>query len=348
MNILLFGGAGYIGTHTALAFLERGDRVGIFDNLSSGLESNISSEADFYKGDILDPDRVNEVLSEGWDAVIHLAACKAAGESMLKPEKYSINNICGSLNIITGCAANNISRFVLSSSAAVYGEPQYLPIDEEHPLQPENYYGYTKLAIERHLEWYHKLKGLKYVSLRYFNAAGYDPDGKMTGLERNPANLLPVIMETAAGWRDSLSIFGNDYPTDDGTGVRDYIHVTDLADAHVRAVDYLSQAPNQGHFELQDHSNLHDRSPLQDHSRLIVNLGSETGLSVFQILDTARKITKQPIPAVITDRRPGDPAELVASAAFAKETLDWSPRFSDAETLVTTTWEVYKRYLQRQ
>jgi len=354
MNILLFGGAGYIGTHTALAFLERGDRVGIFDNLSSGLESNVSSEAAFYKGDILDPDRVNAVLSEGWDAVIHLAAFKAAGESMLNPQKYSINNICGSLNIITGCVTHAVPRFILSSSAAVYGEPQYLPIDEQHPLQPENYYGYTKLAIERHLEWYHKLKGLKYVSLRYFNAAGYDPDGKITGLERNPANLLPVIMETAAGWRDSLSIFGNDYDTDDGTGVRDYIHVTDLADAHVRAVDYLSRAADHDHSnpkerpQFPNHANLHDRAQLQDHSRLIVNLGSETGLSVLQILDTARKITKKPIPVVITDRRPGDPAELVASAAFAKETLGWSPRFSDAETLVTTTWEVYRRHQQRE
>ena len=187
MKVLLFGGAGYIGTHVALAFLERGDEVGIYDNLSTGLESNVSPKAKFYLGDILDREHVREVLSEGWDVAVHLAAFKAAGESMVKPEKYSENNITGSLILITECLNAGCKNFILSSSAATYGEPQYLPIDEKHPTNPENYYGYTKLCIEQNLEWYSKLKGMNYAALRYFNAAGYDVNGKMLGLEKNPA-----------------------------------------------------------------------------------------------------------------------------------------------------------------
>jgi UDP-glucose 4-epimerase len=216
--------------------------------------------------------------------------------------------------------AANLRYCVFSSSAAVYGEPKYLPIDEAHPKNPENYYGFTKLEIERFLEWYGRLKGLTFAALRYFNAAGYDPSGRIRGLERNPANLLPVVMEVAIGMRKELQIFGNDYETPDGTGVRDYVHVSDLADAHVRAFDYLTTNNNS----------------------LVVNLGSENGISVKEMVDKARKITGKPIPAHIVPRRPGDSAKLIASSGLANKLLGWKAKYSDAETLLSSTWSVYK------
>ena len=316
MKVLLFGGAGYIGTHVAMAFMDRGDHVGIYDNLSSGLRSNVSKDAEFFEGDILDRQRVREVLSKGWDCAVFLAAFKAAGESMIKPEKYSENNITGAL----------IMNFILSSSAATFGEPQYLPIDEKHPTNPENYYGYTKLCIEENLKWYSKLKNLRFAALRYFNAAGYDVNGRMLGLEKNPANLIPVVMEAAAGMRPNVLIFGDDYDTIDGTGVRDYVHVTDLADAHVRAADYI----------------------MKQNKDLIVGLGSETGLSVKQIVEASRRITGKPIPAEIVARRPGDPAKLVASSKMAYDLLGWKAHYSDLDTIISSTWNVYKANLQAQ
>ena len=325
MKVLLFGGAGYIGTHVAMAFLDRGDHVGIYDNLSSGLRLNVPEGAEFFEGDILDREKVAEVLSKGWDAAVHLAAFKAAGESMVKPEKYSENNISGSLIIMTECEKHGCMNFILSSSAATYGEPKYLPIDEKHPTNPENYYGYTKLCIEENLKWYSKLKGLHFAALRYFNAAGYDVDGRMMGLERNPANLIPVIMECAVGIRKEVGIFGTDYDTPDGTCIRDYVHVTDLADAHVAAADYLMNKKED----------------------LIVNLGSETGISVREIVETARRVTGQPIPSVDSPRRPGDPAKLVASSTLAHEKLGWSAKHSDPETLIGSTWKVYKENFKK-
>ena len=319
MKVLLFGGAGYIGTHVAMAFLDRGDTVGIFDNLSTGLRSNVPENALFYEGDINDRERVAEVLSEGWDTAVHLAAFKAAGESMVLPEKYSYNNISGSLIIITECEKHGCMNFILSSSAATYGEPQYIPIDENHPKAPENYYGYTKLCIEQNLAWYSKLKGMHFAALRYFNAAGYDTDGRMLGLERNPANLLPIIMECAIGKRAKIGIFGTDYDTPDGTCIRDYVHVSDLADGHVAAADYI----------------------IKNKENLIVNLGSETGISVKEMVEAARRITGQPIPADDCPRRAGDPARLVASSKLAHEKLGWVARKSDIDTLVESTWKVY-------
>lgn len=324
MRVLLCGGAGYIGTHVALEFLERGDTVGIFDNLSSGLRENIHPDSLFFEGSIMERGDLDRALEAGWDVVVHLAAFKAAGESMLDPAKYAHNNISGSLNLISACVDHGVRQFILSSSAAVYGEPSYLPIDEHHPKSPENYYGYTKLAIEENLAWFARLKGLRFVSLRYFNAAGYDPDGRMTGLERNPANLIPVVMEVAAGIRAKIQVFGDDYETDDGTGVRDYVHVTDLADAHARAADYLAAGNDP----------------------LVVNLGSERGLSVRQIIDEARRITGRPIREEIVGRRPGDPAKLVASSAKAKEALGWEARHSDLKTIIASTWSVYARHVR--
>ena len=321
MRVLLVGGAGYIGSHVALAFLDNGHQVGIFDNLSSGLRENLHSGSEFFEGDILDTARLAEVCAKGWDAIIHLAAYKAAGESMISPEKYSVNNISGSLNLMIAAVEHGIDTFVLSSSAAVYGEPEYLPIDENHPTNPSNYYGFTKLEIERNLRWYDQLKGLNYASLRYFNAAGYDKQGRVPGLELNPANLIPVVMEAAVGIRDELLVFGKDYDTPDGTGVRDYIHVTDLADAHVKATE----------------------SVFTSKESMLVNLGSETGLSVLEIVESARQITGRDIPMKIVDRRAGDPAKLVASSSRALQLLNWKTQFSSAAEIISTTWQVYKQ-----
>ena len=329
MNILVIGGAGYIGSHVVKQFLDMGHRVVVYDNLSSGLRENLFPDAVFIHGDIHDYPGLVQVMKDGYgrtpfDALVHLAAFKAAGESMLRPEKYSRNNIAGTLNILNAAAETGINRVVFSSSAAVYGEPEYLPIDERHPTRPENYYGFTKLEIERFLGWYEKLKGIRYACLRYFNAAGYDINGAIKGLEQNPANLLPVVMEAACGMRPEVQIFGNDYDTPDGTCIRDYIHVSDLAAGHVAALDYISK---------------NDQS-------IMVNLGSETGSSVMEVVETARRVTGKPIPATITARRPGDPAKLTASAALAREALGWKARYSDMETLIRTSWEAYKAHNQ--
>jgi UDP-glucose 4-epimerase len=329
MNILIIGGAGYIGSHVAREFLDQGHRVTVYDNLSSGLRQNLFPGAAFVHGDIHDETGLLRVMAEplhnpksggGFDALVHLAASKAAGESMLKPEKYSRNNINGTINILNAASETGIRFFVFSSSAAVYGEPKYLPIDEKHPTDPENYYGFTKLEIERFLGWYEKLKNIRFASLRYFNAAGYDVKGRITGLEQNPANLIPVIMEAACGMRREVQIFGNDYDTPDGTCIRDYIHVSDLAIGHAAALDYISA---------------HNKS-------LTLNLGSETGSSVTEVVETARNITGKPIPAKIAGRRPGDPAKLTASSSLAHEVLGWKARYSDLETLIKTSWETYR------
>ncbi|MDR0448181.1 MAG: NAD-dependent epimerase/dehydratase family protein, partial [Treponema sp.] len=228
MNILVVGGAGYIGSHVTRELLDRGHKVTVFDNLSLGLRENLFSEAEFIHGDILRYEQLTAAMREN-EAVVFLAAFKAAGESMVKPEIYSVNNISGTINLLNAASETGLRYIIFSSSAAVYGEPAYLPIDEKHPTNPENYYGFTKLEIEKFLFWYDKLKRIRYASLRYFNAAGYDVHGRIAGLEQNPANLLPVIMETACGIRKELSVFGNDYDTPDGTCIRDYIHVSDLA-----------------------------------------------------------------------------------------------------------------------
>jgi len=321
MNILVIGGAGYIGSHVTGEFLDLGHSCTVYDNLSSGLRENLFPQAAFIHGDIHDYQSLLAVMKGGaFDALIHLAASKAAGESMLNPEKYSRNNITGTLNILNAACDAGIKKIVFSSSAAVYGEPQYLPIDEKHPTLPENYYGFTKLEIERFLAWYERLKNIRYACLRYFNAAGYDVKGRVKGLEQNPANLIPIIMETACDVRKEMQIFGDDYDTFDGTCIRDYVHVNDLASGHAMALDYIVK---------------NDKS-------LTVNLGSEHGYSVAEVLQTARKITTRPIHAKVTGRRSGDPAKLYASSALAHELLGWKAGYSNMETLIKTSWEVYK------
>jgi UDP-glucose 4-epimerase len=322
MKILVIGGAGYIGSHVTRALLDAGHAAGVYDNMSSGLEENLFPEAEFIPGDVLDYAALEAAMKKGWDATVYLAALKAAGESMLEPEKYSLNNIVGTVNILNAMCAAGIKKICFSSSAAVYGEPVKIPIDETHPLAPENYYGFTKVEIERFLAWYERLKGIRYASLRYFNAAGYDPTGRVRGKERDPANLLPIIMETAAGTRPKLLIFGSDYPTRDGTCIRDYVHVSDLARAHVLALVYLEEKGES----------------------LTVNLGSERGISVKEMLEAARRITGKPIPAEVVGRRPGDPAALTACAAKAGELLGWKAEYSDVDTLIASTWNIYRQH----
>ena len=322
MNILVIGGAGYIGSHVTGEFLDLSHQCTVYDNLSSGLRENLFPDAVFIHGDIHDYQHLVETMKKGnFDALVHLAASKAAGESMLNPEKYSRNNICGTLNILNAACEADIKNIVFSSSAAVYGEPKYLPIDEKHPTSPENYYGFTKLEIERFLSWYEKLKNIRYASLRYFNAAGYDVKGRIKGLEQNPANLLPIIMETACGMRKEMQVFGNDYDTPDGTCIRDYIHVSDLATGHAMALDYI----------------------VKKGKSVTVNLGSGNGYSVTEMLETARKVTGMKIPAKTAGRRSGDPAKLYATSALAHELFGWEARYSDIETLIKTSWEVYKK-----
>ena len=324
MKIAVIGGAGYIGSHVTREFLDRGYEVVVFDNLSSGKRGNLFEEATFVEGDILDYNSLLKVLKDGVDGLVHLAAFKAAGESMEKPEKYSINNITGSINIMNAAAEAGVKRFVFSSSAAVYGEPEYLPIDEKHPTNPENFYGFTKLEIERFLYWYDVTKNTKFAALRYFNAAGYDPKGHISGLEVQPQNLLPIVMEVAAGMREEMSIYGDDYETRDGTGIRDYIHVSDLADAHVKAFEKLNET---------------DES-------FTVNLGSESGVSVKEMVEMAREITGREIKANIVGRRAGDPSTVLATATIAEELLGWKATHSDARTLIESTWKAYLKNLE--
>ena len=321
MNTLIIGGAGYIGSHVVREFLDQGHKVTVFDNLSSGLRENLFPEATFIHGSIMDYTALVSACKLGFDAAVHLAASKAAGESMIVPEKYSVNNISGTINILNALCETGIQRLVFSSSAAVYGEPQYLPIDEKHPTIPQNYYGFTKLEIEHIMHWYDKLKGLHFASLRYFNVAGYDIKGRISGLEQNPANLIPIVMEAAIGIRKEMQIYGDDYDTPDGTCIRDYIHVSDLSAAHAAALDYISK----------------------NNKSLTINLGTGTGLSVKEIVEAARRVTGKPIPAQVTGRRPGDPAKLAASSKLALELLGWKAQYSDVDKLIKTSWEAYTK-----
>jgi UDP-glucose 4-epimerase len=323
MKLFIIGGAGYIGSHVVKDLLKTGHEVTVFDNLSSGLRQNLFPEAQFVHGDILQYPALVRHLRNGFDAVFHFAAFKAAGESMTAPEKYSNNNITGTLNVLNAMAETGVTRIVFSSSAAVYGSPEYLPIDENHPKNPMNYYGFTKLEIERFMAWYDQLRGIKFAALRYFNAAGYDVEGVVKGLEQNPSNLLPVTMEAACGMRSKLTIFGNDYDTDDGTCIRDYIHVNDLATGHLLALEYL----------------------VEKQKSLAVNLATGVGNSVMEVYQKAKEITGIDIPMEIGSRRPGDPAGLYASGDTAKTVLGFEAKHSGLDTLISSMWNVYREFL---
>jgi len=326
MNILVIGGAGYIGSHTVYEFIENGHDVTIFDNLLTGVEENIHPEATFIKGDILNENDLKSVFSShvprpsSYDAVVHFAAFKNAGESMDKPEKYSITNLIGTINILNAMCEAGVKHIVFSSSSATYGEPQYLPMDEAHPQHPMSYYGFTKLEVERYLDWYSQLKGIRFAALRYFNAAGYDVNGRVRGLERNPANLLPIVLEVANGTRKSMLVNGNDYPTHDGTCVRDYIHVNDLATAHVAAVEYI----------------------VRTGENLKCNLATGVGYSVLDVINMTKEISGKDVPYTFVGRREGDPSTVYATSSIAEEKLGWTAKHSDLKTLLTSMWEVYK------
>ncbi len=317
MKILVTGGAGYIGSHVVLSLCDNGEDVVVLDDLSSGTQNAIDTRAKFILGSTLNKKDTESAL-DGVDVVIHLAALKAAGESMLYPAKYSQNNIVGTINLINSMIDQDVNNFIFSSTAAVYGYPEYLPVDENHPLNPINYYGFTKLEIERILDWYNNLTGLKYAALRYFNAAGFDKEGRINHLEKNPQNLIPIVMEVASGFREKAKVFGNDYDTKDGTGMRDYIHVTDLAKAHIKAIDYL-----------------------KDHDSLTMNLATGDSHSVLDVIEMAERITNKEILYDFVDRREGDPDQLFSSSSIASNLLDWQPECSDLKSIIKDTWQVY-------
>lgn len=323
MTILVLGGAGYIGSHTVYELIDNGEDVVIIDNLLTGHKEAIHPKARFYKGDIRDREFLDDVFKkEKIDAVIHFAACSLVGESMEKPLKYYDNNLCGTKILLDSMVANGIDKIVFSSTAATYGEPEKVPILETDRTEPTNTYGETKLSMEKMFKWVGKAHGLRYVSLRYFNACGAHISGQI-GEDHNPeSHLIPLILQVPNGKRQYISIFGDDYDTKDGTCVRDYIHVTDLAQAHILAVKYL-QSGNESN---------------------IFNLGNGVGFTVKEVIDTARKVTSHPIPAKITPSRAGDPAQLIASSEKAKEILGWTPEHNSLEEIISTAWNWHKNH----
>ncbi|MFA5047961.1 MAG: UDP-glucose 4-epimerase GalE [Patescibacteria group bacterium] len=319
-KIMVVGGAGYIGSHVAKTLMSAGHQITVFDNLITGSKDNVPTGANFILGDVTVYNDIKEAL-RGFDAVIYLAALKAVGESMTRPGDYAVNNIYGAINLLNAMAENGVNKIVFSSTAAVYGTPVYLPVDEKHPTDPINFYGFTKLEIERILKWYDQLKGIKFAALRYFNAVGYDTNGELHGLEKNPQNLLPILFEAVFGQRSQVEIFGTDYETPDGTCVRDYIHVDDLSSAHILALNYLDEKNDS----------------------LTVNLGTANGISVKEMIDSVKKISGVDFPVKVSPRRPGDTAKLLANSNLAQELLDWKAQHSDIETIVATTLAAYQK-----
>lgn len=320
MNILVCGGAGYIGSHTARQLLNAGYDVLVLDNLSKGHLPAIG-DAPFVKVDILDKPALNQVfLNSKIDAVMHFAAHSLVGESVTRPDIYYRNNVVGTLNLLEAMHKAGVKHFIFSSTAAVYGEPLQIPITEDHPTVPTNPYGATKLAVEEILRWFGQAYGLKYIALRYFNAAGADEAGDI-GEDHNPeTHLIPLVLKAAHGLLPEIRVFGTDYSTPDGTCIRDYIHVADLADAHVLALERL----------------------LDGGASDVYNLGNGSGFSVREVIRAAEEVVGRPIPTVEEKRRPGDPAVLVASADKARRELGWQPRYSDLKTIISTAWKWHR------
>lgn len=323
MNILVTGGAGYIGSHTVEALKNSGFTPIVYDNFSTGHELAVPNDVQLIEGDIHDV-RFAKHIMEQFDiaAVIHFAAYSLVGESMTDPAKYYFNNVEGSLHLLEAMRGAGVDRIVFSSTAAVYGEPQQVPITEESQLVPTNVYGRTKLAIEGMLADYARAYDMNYVALRYFNAAGASLTSDI-GEDHSPeSHLLPLILKTAQGVRKSISVFGTDYSTEDGTCVRDYVHVCDLAQAHVLALRHL----------------------LQGGSSRVYNLGSEKGLSVKQMIDTAKTVTGIDFSVAEEARRAGDPAILIASSAKIRQELGWEPQHSNVEEIISSAWEWHKKH----
>ncbi len=313
MNVFVAGGAGYIGSTTAAELLRAGHEVTVFDSLDRGHRAAVPDGAAFIQGDFGDADALTRALGGArFDAAIHFGASIEAGESMKDPGSFFTNNVANTITLVNALIGAGVERLVFSSSAGVYGEPEGVPIAEVHPLRPANVYGETKMLVERMLRWYGERRGLRWVALRYFNAAGATDE---RGEDHAPeSHLVPLVLQVPLGMRESLSIFGDDYPTRDGTCVRDYVHILDLAAAHILA---LAQCDRGGG---------------------IFNLGNGEGFTNLEVVQTARRVTGHPIPVVVAPRRPGDPAELVASSEKARTVLGWQPQFPTIEAIIASAW----------
>lgn len=323
MTILVLGGAGYIGSHTVYELIENGEDVAIIDNLQTGHIKAVHPKARFYKGDIRNREFLDSVFAkEKIDAVIHFAAYSLVGESMEKPLKYYENNLCGTKILLDSMVANGINKIVFSSTAATYGEPESLPILETDKTEPTNPYGETKLAMEKMFKWVGRAHNINFVSLRYFNACGAHVSGEIGEDHAVETHLIPLILQVPNNKREHIYIFGDDYNTKDGTCIRDYIHVTDLAQAHILAVKYLRNGGNSDIF----------------------NLGNGIGFSVKEVIETARKVTGHPIPAQISPKRAGDPAKLIASSNKARKILGWKPEHAELEEIIATAWNWHKKH----
>lgn len=321
--ILVTGGAGYIGSHFVKYLIENGKDVVVFDNLSRGHKEAVHPEAKFEKVDILEYDNLLAALRKyNIDSVVHFAAFAYVGESVENPEMYYMNNVVGSFNLIRGVKECGIKKFVFSSTCSLYGNPYKVPISEDEPTKPINPYAQTKLTIEKILHDFDSAYGLKYVALRYFNAAGADFEGKIGESHQPEPHLIPIVLQTALGKREKISIFGEDYDTEDGTCVRDYIHVNDLADAHLKALEYLDSYKQSEIF----------------------NLGTGSGYSVKELIKTSEKVTGQYLKTEISKRRAGDPAKLVADNKKARTILKWVPKYN-LEEIISSAWNWHKNQL---
>ncbi|QOP73236.1 UDP-glucose 4-epimerase GalE [Pediococcus acidilactici] len=317
MSILVVGGAGYIGSHMVKRLIEQGQEVVVVDNLSTGHRKAVDEKARFYEGDIRNHVFLKGVFDrENIDTVVHFAAFSIVPESMEKPLKYFDNNTAGMVALLEEMRDHDVKRIIFSSTAATYGVPEKSPIEENDRQAPINPYGESKLMMEKIIRWADQAYGIKFVALRYFNVAGAYPDGSI-GEDHGPeTHLTPIILQVAAGQRDQLKIFGDDYNTPDGTNVRDYVHVLDLVDAHILAINYLKAGNDSDVF----------------------NLGSSTGFSVKQMVEAAREVTGEPIPAEIAERRPGDPDSLIAASQKARDVLQWQPQYDDVKEIIQTAW----------
>jgi UDP-glucose 4-epimerase len=323
MTILVLGGAGYIGSHTVYELIDRGEDVVIIDNLETGYKEAVHPKARFYEGDIRNRSFVDSVFDkERIDAVIHFAANSLVGESMVNPLKYYDNNLCGTKVLLESMVAHGIDKIVFSSTAAAYGEPERVPILETDKTEPTNTYGETKLSMEKMFKWTGRAHGLRFVSLRYFNACGAHKSGEIGEAHNPESHLIPLILQVPNKQRAAISIYGEDYATKDGTCIRDYIHVTDLAQAHILAVEYLMKGGESDIF----------------------NLGNGVGFTVKEVIEAARRVTGDPIKAEVVPRRAGDPAVLIASSEKAKKVLGWKPEHADLEEIIASAWKWHKNH----
>ena len=318
MAVLICGGAGNIGSHNVKAFTQRGEEVIVVDSLETGHRASVPEGIKFYHADIRDSEALDKIFSENQiEAVVHFCAYSLVGESMEKPLKYFDNNVGGMISLLEAMQAHSVKRIIFSSTAATYGEPKKVPILETDPTIPTNPYGESKRIMEKMMNWVDRLHGIRYVSLRYFNVAGAWHDGSIGEDHKHETHLIPLILQVPLGKRDHITIYGDDYPTQDGTCIRDYIHVEDLARAHLLALEYLRNGGNSGIF----------------------NLGSGDGYSVMEMINAARKVTGHPIPAQLGERRPGDPAKLVADSSKAQRVLNWKPEIVRMEDIIATAWK---------